>query len=41
MVGSVEFEPIILVGSVVVSFKDFDQGGPKGVWFLHVKGFEC
>jgi hypothetical protein len=27
----VGFEPIILVGSVVVSFKDFGRGGPKGL----------
>jgi len=27
----VGFEPIILVGSVVVSFKDFDRVGPKGL----------
>jgi hypothetical protein len=31
MVGSAGFEPIILVGSVVVvSFKDFGLDGPKG-----------
>jgi hypothetical protein len=27
----VGFEPIILVGSVVVSFKDFGRRGPKGL----------
>ena len=31
MVGSVGFEPVILVGSVVVSFKDFGLIGPKGL----------
>jgi hypothetical protein len=29
-VGSVGFEPIILVGSVVVTFKDF-EAGPSGL----------
>ena len=41
VVGSVGFEPIMLVGSVVVSFKDFGRVGPKGVWFPHVKGFNA
>jgi hypothetical protein len=30
-VGSVGFEPIIQVGSVIVSFKDFGRVGPKGL----------
>jgi hypothetical protein len=34
MVGSVGFEPIILVGSVVASFKDIGRGGHVGPLLL-------